>query len=119
MFLTRATSILVTFVTVSALSAQQRPRVTQRVDNTRVLRRSGTTHPLTGRARDLGRVAADVPMERIVLQLNSSPEQQAELDQLIDAQHDPESPQFQQWLTPAEFGERFGPAQADVDAVTT
>src|SRR5206468_3058441 len=85
----------------------------------RILRRSGTTHPSTGRGLDLGRAAAELPMERIVLQLNSSPEQQAELDQLIEAQHDPASPRFQQWLTPEEFGERFGPAQADVEAVTT
>src|SRR5258707_5538357 len=116
MLQTRLTSVLIAFFTISALSAQQRPRITQPVDNTRTLRRSGTTHPLTGRGLDLGRAAADVPMERIVMQLNSSPEQQAELDQLVDAQHDPESPRFQQWLTPEEFGERFGPTQADVDA---
>src|SRR5229473_6039737 len=108
MLFLRPTSVFLAFATVSALSAQPRPRINQRVDNTRILRRSGTTHPLTARARDFGRAAADVPMERIVLQLSSSPEQQAELDQLIDAQHDPQSPRFHQWLTPEEFGERFG-----------
>jgi len=115
----RLTAALVAFATISALSAQQRPRITQPVDNTRLQRRSGTIHPSTGRGLDLGRAAANLPMERMVLQLNSSLEQQAELAQLIDAQHDPASPRFQQWLTPEEFGERFGPAQADVDAVTT
>src|SRR5207244_2185241 len=119
MFLNRLTSALLVLATISALSAQQRPRIIQPIDNSRILRRSGTTHPFTGRGIDLGRAAAGLPMERIVLQLTSSLEQQAELDQWIDAQHDPESPRFRQWLTPEEFGERFGPAQSDVDAVAT
>src|SRR5438552_1372844 len=103
MFLTRLTFFFVAFAAIFSLSAQQRPRVTERVDNTRILRRTGTTHPLTIRALDLGRAAADLAMERIVLQLNSSREQQAELDQLIGAQHDPGSPRFKQRLTPEEF----------------
>src|SRR4051794_39667591 len=116
MFLIRLTSVFLALTTISTLGAQQRTRIIDRVDNTRILRRSGTTHPMTARARDLGRAAADLPMERIVLQLNSSPEQRAELDQLIDAQHDPGSSRYKQWLTPEEFGERFGPTQADIDA---
>ncbi len=32
----------------------------------------------------------------------------AELEQLLDAMHDPKSPQFHQWLKPAEFNARFG-----------
>jgi subtilase family serine protease len=56
-------------------------------------------------------------MERIQMQLTSSPEQEAELEELLAGQHDPASPHFQEWLTPEQFGERFGPAQQDIDAV--
>jgi subtilase family serine protease len=56
-------------------------------------------------------------MERIQMQLSGSPEQQAELEQLLADQHDAASPHFQEWLTPEQFGERFGPAQQDIDAV--
>jgi pseudomonalisin len=76
-----------------------------------------TTHPLTRSGRDLGRAAADLPMERIQMQLSSSPEQEAELEQLLEGLHDAASPHFQEWLTPEQFGERFGPAQQDIDAV--
>jgi subtilase family serine protease len=76
-----------------------------------------TTHPLTRSGRDLGRAAADLPMERIQMQLSSSPEQEADLEQLLAGQHDAASPHFQEWLTPEQFGERFGPAQQDIDAV--
>src|ERR1039457_3817277 len=75
-----------------------------------------TTHPLTRSGRDLGRAAADLPMERIQMQLSSSPEQQAELEQLLAGQHDAASPHFQEWLSPEQFGERFGPAQQGIDA---
>ena len=99
------------------LAAQQRPRIDQRVDSARVIRLGRTTHPLTRTGRDLGRAAADVPMERIQMQLSSSPEQQAALEELLAGQHDAASPHFQEWLTPEQFGERFGPAQQDIDAV--
>ena len=51
------------------------------------------------------------------MQLSSSPEQQAALEELLAGQHDAASPHFREWLTPEEFGERFGPAQQDIDAV--
>ena len=42
----------------------------------------------------------------------------AGLDQLIEAQQDPNSPLYHQWLTPQEFTSRFGPTQQDAAAVT-
>src|ERR1017187_6523001 len=44
--------------------------------------------------------------------------QQDALDQLLDAQHNPESPYFHQWLTPEQYGERFGVSEADAAQVT-
>src|SRR5689334_2179769 len=99
------------------LRAQSGPRIARPIDERRLIRLPGTTHPLTRRARDLGGVPANLSIDRILLQLSSSPEQQAELDHLLTDLYDPASPQFHQWLTPEQFGERFGPAPADVDAV--
>lgn len=44
---------------------------------------------------------------------------QAGLDALLTAQHDPQSPDYHHYLTPQEFTARFGPTQGSVDAVTT
>ena len=77
-----------------------------------------TRHPLALPENDRGRVAPGLPMERVLLQLNGSPEQQAALDQLLEDQQDPGSPNYQSWLTPEQFGEQFGPVQQDLDAVT-
>lgn len=44
---------------------------------------------------------------------------QAGLDAMLAAQHDPQSPDYHHYLTPQEFTTRFGPTQASVDAVAT
>jgi subtilase family serine protease len=41
----------------------------------------------------------------------------AELDKLLADQQNPASPHYQQWLTGDEFRERFGPSEADYEAV--
>src|SRR4051794_11804487 len=83
---------------------QVRPRIAGRVDNSRTRRLAQTIHPATAISRDLGRARGELMMERILLELQSSPEQLAALDQLIAEQHDPASPHYQRWLTPEEFG---------------
>ena len=103
---------------IGALHAQVRPRLTQPVDNRSFVRLPRTTHPLANPGNDAGRAAPDLALDRMILQLKSSPEQQAALDQLVAEQHDPSSPHYRQWLTPEQFGEQFGPAQADHDVIT-
>ncbi|MEI9972321.1 MAG: protease pro-enzyme activation domain-containing protein [Ignavibacteriota bacterium] len=58
-------------------------------------------------------------MERVLLQLSSSPEQSAALEQLLADQQDPASPRYHVWLTPEQFGAQFGAAQADIDTVSS
>jgi hypothetical protein len=58
-------------------------------------------------------------MERMLLLLKRSPEQETALLKLLDDQQDKSSPDFQQWLTPEQFGQQFGPADSDIHAVTS
>ena len=44
--------------------------------------------------------------------------QAAELDRLLRAQQDPSSTLFHQWLTPEQFGERFGLGESDLKQIT-
>jgi subtilase family serine protease len=57
-------------------------------------------------------------MDHMLLQLQRSPEQEQAVQEFVDSLQDPASPNFHQWLTAADFGERFGASQADIDAVT-
>jgi pseudomonalisin len=67
---------------------------------------------------EVGRADANLPMERMILQLALRPGARAQLDQLLAAQQNPASPRYHQWLTPEEFAARFGAQDADVQTVT-
>ncbi|HVZ84522.1 MAG TPA: protease pro-enzyme activation domain-containing protein [Terracidiphilus sp.] len=68
-------------------------------------------------AEDAGRLPSDTQLTGITLMFNRSAAQQADLDALLAAQQNPTSSQYHKWLTPAQFGARFGMAQADLDKV--
>lgn len=98
--------------------AQALPRLPRTIDDLSISRLAGTTHPEARPENDVGRAAADLPLNRILLVLKSSSEQQAQLESLLAAQQDPASPQFHKWLTPQEFGQQFGIAQQDIDTIS-
>src|ERR1700733_10996365 len=77
------------------LNAQPQQRITRRVDNNVRVQIPNTTHPAVAVATDLGRVPPDMRMERMLLQLQSSPDQEAALQQLLAEQQDPSSPLYQ------------------------
>src|SRR5713226_1539383 len=110
--------------TVRPVSAQvesglrARPRISQSIDETKRTALGGNTRPEAKAENDRGTVAAGFVMEHMLLQLKRSPEQELALQQFIDELHTKGSPNFHHWLTAAEFGERFGLSQQDLDAIT-
>jgi hypothetical protein len=87
-----------------------------KVENLITLR--GNTHPLARPEFDQGAAPDSLPAERILLVLRRSPEQETALRKLLDEQQIKSSPNYHMWLTPEQFGEQFGPADADIQAVT-
>ena len=47
------------------------------------------------------------PQVQLPPQPHPAAAQQADLDHLLEAQQDPSSPQFRQWLTPEEYADRY------------
>jgi hypothetical protein len=94
------------------------PRIVQPIDEGKLARLTGNTHPLARREFDRGIVAPNLSMERMLLLLRRSPEQEAALEAFMARQLDPQSPDFHHWLEPVEFGSIYGPAEADIVAVT-
>jgi len=94
-------------------------RITQPVDEAVRVSLSGNVRSEVRPENDRGRIPDSAPMEHMLLQLKRSPEQEKALQQFIDELHSPSSPNFHHWLTAQEFGERFGLAQPDLDAVTS
>jgi len=102
----------------SAASGQVRPRVVQAVRNDQRITLKGNVHPLARTEFDLGAVVESQPITRMLLLLKRGDEQEAALRQYLDSQQDKSSPNYHAWLTPEEFGANYGPADADVQAVT-
>jgi subtilase family serine protease len=89
------------------------------LDESQTVTLQGNVHPLARAEFDLGAVNANMRLERLLLVLSPSAEQQAALDALVEAQQDPSSPQYQQWLTPDEFGAEFGASDTQLAQVTS
>ncbi|MGO8732816.1 MAG: protease pro-enzyme activation domain-containing protein [Terriglobia bacterium] len=93
-------------------------RVTQAVDLENLVTLRGNTHPLARAEYDQGAAPDSLPMERMLLVLQRSAEQETALRKLLDEQQIKSSPNFHMWLTPEQLGEQFGPVDADIQAVT-
>jgi subtilase family serine protease len=79
--------------------------------------RSGDLHPLASAVYDQGVAPADLRMDRMVLVLQPDTVQEQALEELLAAQQDPSSPDYQRWLTPEAFGASFGVSGEDVDQI--
>src|SRR5580698_8098919 len=98
-------------------SAQPHDRITSSIDDERTVVLRGNRHPLATAVNDIGAVPEDYRMEGMILTLKPSAAQQAALEQLIAVQHDPASPYFHRWLTPDEYGQRFGASEDDLEQI--
>src|SRR5208282_3182219 len=69
-------------------------------------------------SRAAGGLAREAPADQSLdLKVILAPRDRAGLSRLLKEQQDPGSPRYHQWLTPAEFGARFGPRETDFRAV--
>src|ERR1700719_5017545 len=97
----------------------KRALVTQPVEESKLTVLHGNTYPLARTEYDRGAAPASLPMQRMLLVLNRSPELQAALEALLDHQQDKSSPNYHVWLTPEQFGQQFGPADEDIQAISS
>ena len=93
-------------------------RVMEQVDDAKRVKLAGNTHPMARTEFDMGRVDSNKLLERVVMVLKRSPEQEAALAAFNERQYDPNSPDFHHWLSAEEFGKLYGPSDADIAAVT-
>jgi len=99
-------------------SSIPQPLIQQAIDESKLAVLTGNTHPLARKENDLGTAAPDLPMERMLLVLKRSPAQEHALRKLLDEQQDKSSPNYHRWMTPEQYGQQFGPTDADMQTVT-
>jgi len=112
------TSICGAATTVSSSPTQARRLIEQPIVNSERVALKGSIHPGIHSAKDLGVVSDDFAVGHIILLLRRSAEREADLNRLIEDQANPNSENYHRWLSPQEFGERFGASQADLDAIS-
>lgn len=110
-------ALFVVLVAAIQVNPMAQGRIRGPVDDSDRVVLAGNVHPLARPQFEVGAADPALPMERMVLKLRLSPEKRTELEALLARQQDLSSPDFHRWLTPEEFGERFGPSDDELAVV--
>ncbi len=97
---------------------QATPLITHAIDGTKVVTLRGNVHPLAQARFDVGSAPASTPARRLLLLLNRPPDREAALAAYMQDVHLRGSATYHQWLTPEEFGARFGPDPSDIQQLS-
>ena len=98
----------------AGLSAAQ-DRILQPVDRNRMTAMKGHVNPRAVADNDQGPVDPAMPIRHATLLFKPAPA----IDAFLAEQQLPGSPNYRKWLTPEEFGDRFGLTVSDIAKVTS
>lgn len=108
-----------TALSLAATAQTAADRIATVIDETRMVTLEGNTHPLAQPEFDRGSVDPDTRLESLMIELRPSAAQQRSLDSFVEQQQNPRSPLFHHWLTPDEFGSRFGSSSGDIARISS
>jgi subtilase family serine protease len=94
------------------------PQISGPINESNLERLTGNSSPSARFANDLGRVPDNQPEGHLLMMLKRSAGQEQALEQFMQEQYNPQSPNFHKWLTPEQFGSLFGPSEQDIAQVT-
>lgn len=100
------------------LQSRATPLITSPIDNSVRVTVAHSTHHLAQSRFDIGPLDGGTAMDRMILVLKTTPELEYQARTFLDSQQTKGSPDYQHWLTPEEFGAKFGPSPADIQQVT-
>jgi subtilase family serine protease len=112
-----ACASLTAFLAICAVAQRPETRILAQVDNAVRTTLQNSHMPLANAANDAGRMSPSTQLQSMSIYLSRSASQQAALETLLDAQQNPNSPQYHQWLSPDQFAAQYGASDADISAV--
>ena len=102
---------------LAALAAMVLPAAQDRIlgpiDPTRLTNAPGRPHPLARAEYDRGPADDAMPLPYVTLYLKTDPS----LGSFLDELQMPSSPNYHKWITPEQFGARFGASPGDITKV--
>ncbi|MBV8904703.1 MAG: Ig-like domain repeat protein, partial [Acidobacteriia bacterium] len=117
--LTRTCLIAAFALAAPAALFAQTNRITAALDDAHLVSLPSTVSPKAHLRNDQGRVDSSLHLPFVTLMMKPSDAQQADLEQLLSDQLNASSPDYHRWLTPDQFGERFGLSASDYSAVVS
>jgi len=93
------------------------PRISKAIDELSVVTLHGNTHPLAQAKFDEGPAPVTMRADRLLLVLARSTQQEAELQTWLQSVQDANSPNYRHFLSPEDFGKRFGVGNSDLQTV--
>ena len=92
-------------------------RISGEINGSQLVALPNSKHPRAQAQFDAGRVAAGTKLQGMSIVFSRTQKQDADLQALMAAQQNPSSPLYHHWLSPEQFGSRFGLADADIAKV--
>jgi len=96
----------------------QPDRLLAPIDTRSIVVLRGNTNAKAQPRYDQGLMPASQKIAGMRLAARLTASQQADLDQLLAGQQDPASPNYHNWLTPEQYGERFGLSANDIARIS-
>jgi len=113
-----AVVVILSTIATPAAAQNKRVLVNGKVDNSRLATLHGNTRREANAQNDRGPASADLQFDHMLLLLKRPAELDAQLAKDIEDLHNPKSPNFHKWMSAAQFGQKYGPAPSDIQAVT-
>lgn len=111
-------SLFLAFCLISSIAnAAIHDRIARKIEAKSSFMVKGSVHPMAQALYDRGKVNALFRMEGITMTFKPTDAQQTELNNLLEQQQDPSSPNFHRWITPEEFADRFGLSTNDLNKI--
>jgi hypothetical protein len=101
-----------------AVQSQAVPLISQSIDQEKVVTLHGNVHPLAQARYEVGTADPSLPARQLMLLLGRPADREVALSQYMRDVHNRGSAAYHHWLTPEEFGARFGAADSDIQQVS-
>jgi subtilase family serine protease len=99
-------------------AGQPQRRLRGNIDSNQTFTLTGNTRPALAKARDQGETDSAQPLIGITLHFTLSAAQLADQQQLQKQQLTRRTSQYHKWLTPEQYGDRFGVNSADLEQIS-
>ena len=95
----------------------QKPRLAGPIEANREVVLKNHVHPSARPEFDRGAADPAMKLDYVTMVLKPTAAQQSDLETLLIQQQDLSSADYHRWLTPEQFGDRFGLAASDIAAI--